>query len=279
MTDPFPPTPPPDRTIREAEVRAQLWRTVRRTRLRAAAPADEISVGPGGEPAEDAAAPPAPADPPADRPSAPEVEAATEEAATPDAGPAHLRETRSGRLRSAVEWVTVVLGALVVALVVKTFLIQAFYIPSGSMEPTLEKGDRVLVNKLSYDLHDVNRGDVIVFELPDDEVGVDGIKDLIKRVIGLPGDVIETRDGIVYINDRPLEEPYLAPGTLTGDATNGQNPPIARQTVPEGHVYVLGDNRANSADSRFPERGPIPIESIVGRAFVLVWPLGDATGL
>ncbi len=181
------------------------------------------------------------------------------------------------RLRSAVEWVAVIVGALVVALVVKTFLFQAFYIPSGSMEPTLEKGDRVLVNKLSYDLHDIHRGDVVVFELDSSDVGPDGIKDLIKRVIGLPGDVIETRDGVVYINDEPLEEPYLAEGTKTGDPTDGQNPSIERQTVPDGHVYVLGDNRSNSADSRY--RGPISIDSIVGRAFILVWPPGDIGGL
>jgi signal peptidase I len=199
--------------------------------------------------------------------------------ASPPEGDASEDETtaKPDRLRSAVEWVAVVVGALVVALVVKTFLFQAFYIPSGSMEPTLEKGDRVLVNKLSYDLHDVHRGDVVVFELDPAEVGADGIKDLIKRVIGLPGDVIETRDGVVYINDSPLEEPYLTDGTKTGDPTDGQNPSIERQTVPDGHVYVLGDNRSNSADSRY--RGPIPIDSIVGRAFVLVWPPGDIGGL
>ena len=149
-----------------------------------------------------------------------------------------------------------IVGALVVALVVKTFLFQAFYIPSGSMEPTLEKGDRVLVNKLSYDLHDVNRGDIVVFEPTRARSGTDGIKDLIKRVIGLPGDVIETRDGVVYVNGEPLDEPYLAEGTMTGDPSDGQNPAIERQTVPEGHVFVMGDNRANSADSRY--RGPIP---------------------
>lgn len=185
------------------------------------------------------------------------------------------RPRQSDRMRSAVEWVAVIVGALVVALVVKTFLFQAFYIPSGSMEPTLDRGDRVLVNKLSYDLHDVRRGDVIVFELKPDQVGPDGIKDLIKRVIGLPGDVIETRDGVVYIDGRAVEEPYLAAGTITGDPEDGQNPSIEPQTVPEGHVYVLGDNRSNSADSRYPNRGPIPIDSIVGRAFVLVWPPGD----
>jgi signal peptidase I len=188
--------------------------------------------------------------------------------------PAHLRREAHTRLRSTVEWVAVIVGALVVALVVKTFLVQAFSIPSASMEPTLQRGDRVLVNKLSYDLHDIRRGDVIVFELPADQVGSDGIKDLIKRAIGLPGDVIETRKGVVYINDKALDEPYLPAGTLTGDPDDPTNPPIERQTVPDGHVYVLGDNRSNSADSRYPTRGPIPIDMIVGRAFVLVWPPG-----
>lgn len=189
-------------------------------------------------------------------------------------------ETRAASsLRSGVEWIAVIVGALVVALVVKTFLFQAFYIPSESMEPTLEKGDRVLVNKLSYDVHDVNRGDVIVFELTDDEVGNDGIRDLIKRVIGLPGDTIETRDGVVYINDRRLDEPYLDEGSLTGDPAAASNPSIPRQVVPDDHVFVLGDNRDNSADSRYPNRGPIPIADIVGRAFVLVWPPGDMGAL
>ena len=186
-----------------------------------------------------------------------------------------VRSPRHRRLQSGLEWVAVVIGALVVALIVKTFLFQAFYIPSASMEPTLEKGDRVLVNKISYDLHDVHRGDVIVFELDSEDVGPDGIKDLIKRVVGLPGDVIESRDGVVYVNDRALDEPYLADGMITGDPEDARNPPIERQTVPDDHVFVLGDNRSNSADSRYPYRGPIPVDSIVGRAFVLVWPPAD----
>jgi signal peptidase I len=194
------------------------------------------------------------------------------------APPKHRRGRRKAKkkkdgVRSAVEWAAVIVGALVVALVVKTFLFQAFYIPSGSMEPTLKKGDRVLVNKLSYDLHDVHRGDIIVFRLPKDKVGADGIRDLIKRVVGLPGEVIESRDGLVYINGKRLKEPYLPPGVLTDD------PPIEKQRVPKGTVFVMGDNRDNSADSRFANRGPIPIDTIVGRAFVEVWPPSDVGGL
>jgi signal peptidase I len=199
----------------------------------------------------------------------------------PAVGPRHTsgnggkkgRSSDRDKVRSIVEWVAVVVGALVVALVVKTFLFQAFYIPSASMEPTLQKGDRVLVNKLSYDLHDVHRGDVIVFELPPEKVGPDGIKDLIKRVVGLPGDVIESRDGDVYIDGKLLKEPYLPDGVTT------DHPPIEKQTVPEGHVFVLGDNRDNSADSRFENRGPIPIDTIIGRAFIQVWPPTDIGGL
>jgi len=179
-------------------------------------------------------------------------------------------ESQRDRVRSAIEWVAVIVGALIVALVVKTFLFQAFYIPSESMEPTLDVGDRVLVNKLSYDLHDVGRGDIVVFELDPSEIGPDGIQDLIKRVIGLPGEVIESRDGAVYVDDRRLDEPYLP-------ADGDPGPAIERQTVPEGHVFVMGDNRDNSADSRV--RGPIAIDDIVGRAFILVWPPGDLGSL
>jgi signal peptidase I len=172
--------------------------------------------------------------------------------------------------RTLVEWVLVIGGALVLALVIRTFLFAAFYIPSESMVATLEKGDRVLVNKLSYKLHDVNRGDVVVFERPPGEPDT-GIKDLIKRVIGLPGETIELRDGRVIVDGRYLEEPYVHCPTpqeqyctqpLTGEST---------WTIPEGEVFVMGDNRAFSQDGRM--FGPIDEDLIVGRAFVRVWPL------
>jgi signal peptidase I len=173
------------------------------------------------------------------------------------------RKKESG-LRNAVEWVVIIGGAFLVAFVVKTFLIQAFFIPSGSMLPTLHEEDRVLVNKLSYDLHDVHRGDLVVFERPENEAAGQ-IKDLIKRVVGLPGERIESRDGAVYIDGDLLEEPYLADGA----ETTGLEP----QTVPEGHVFVMGDNRGDSMDSRVFHA--IDEDLIVGRAFVRVWPLPD----
>lgn len=182
--------------------------------------------------------------------------------------PPPAQRTGGGRrgLRSAIEWVLIVAGALVVAVVIKATLVQAFYIPSESMVPTLHVGDRVLVNKLSYRLHDVHRGDIVVFERPSAEADPQ-IRDLIKRVIGLPGEMIEARGGQVYINGRALAEPYLRPEMR--NAT--QNLP--RQLVPPDHVFVLGDNRTNSRDSRI--FGPIPERLIVGRAFVRVWPLTD----
>ena len=186
-------------------------------------------------------------------------------------------ERPRNRVRTTIEWLLVIGGALLVALLVRTFFIQAFWIPSDSMEPTLHKGDRVLVNKLSYTFNDVHRGDVLVFKRPEAAQSPnpdDDIEDLIKRVIGLPGDVIKTVDGQVYVNDEPLDEPYLPEGTRTVMPT-GQDVP-ARE-IPEGQYFMMGDNRGNSQDSRF--FGPIEEDLIVGRAFVRIYPLGDIGGL
>ncbi len=170
------------------------------------------------------------------------------------------REKPTG-LRNVAEWLAIAGGALLVAFLIKTFLLQAFYIPSLSMAPTLKVNDRVLVNKLSYDLHDVNRGDLVVFESPPNEGSQ--TKDLIKRVIGLPGETVESREGQIYINGQVLQEPYLQPDITTG--------PMEKVTVPADHIWVMGDNRANSRDSRF--FGAIPEDLVIGRAFVRVWPI------
>jgi signal peptidase I len=177
--------------------------------------------------------------------------------------PEDKAEPMSGRLRGAVEWIVIVAAALVAALLIKTFLIQAFFIPSESMDPTLKVRDRVLVNKLSYHLHSVHRGDIVVFKRPPGETGDAAVKDLIKRVIGLPNDNIsQTQDGKVLINGKPINEPYTH-----GKLTIGLNP----QKIPPGKIFVMGDNRTNSKDSRV--FGPISKSLIVGRAFIRVWPL------
>jgi signal peptidase I len=178
-------------------------------------------------------------------------------------------------IRASMEWVAVAIGALVVALLIKAFLLQAFYIPSASMEPTLHQDDRVLVNKLSYKIGDLERGDVIVFEKPE---GVGGdIDDFIKRVIGLPGETVSFSGGSVFIDGRELSESYVngAP-TNSGAIIDGcSNAPAVADTcvVPDGMVFVLGDNRGSSQDSRY--FGPIDDDAIVGRAFLKVWPIGD----
>lgn len=186
------------------------------------------------------------------------------------------------RVRSAIEWVAVVVGAVVVALLVRTFLFTTFWIPSGSMEPTLsgDRRDRVIVNRLSYKLHDVNRGDVIVFEVPEGEplMEVDGqqVKDLIKRVVGLPGETVELRDGEVYIDGELLEEPYLPEDTTTEPC-----PPENETTfeIPDDSVFVMGDNRDHSRDARCWETHSVEESAIVGRAFVRFWPLSELGGI
>lgn len=184
---------------------------------------------------------------------------------TSETPPTPARSSKSST-RNVLEWVAVIVGAVVVALIIKTFVVQAFQIPSPSMEDTLTAGDRVLVNKMGYDADKVSRGDVLVFSRPPSLVaGPDDPKDLIKRVIGLPGDELQTKDGSVYVNGRKLEEPYVASGAIS----NGLENPIV---VPEGQFFMMGDNRQDSADSRV--FGPIDAETVTGRAFMVMWPIG-----
>lgn len=179
--------------------------------------------------------------------------------------------------------------AILIAFLVKTFVAQAFYIPSGSMIPQLNIGDRVVVSKISYDLHDPHRGDIIVFDAPPGAPGAQASKnrsvirnifesigvlqpsteEYIKRVIGLPGETVQGKDGHVFIDGRELVEPYLPATTTTSDFG-----PVA---VPKGGLWVMGDNRTNSSDSRV--FGTIRRRTVVGRAIVRVWPFGRAAFL
>lgn len=175
-------------------------------------------------------------------------------------GPAPSRRRRIRR--AVIEWGAILVLAVIAAVVLRTFIVQPYYIPSGSMEPTLMVGDKVLVNKLSYDFHAVHRGDIVVFKKPPHEYSP-GIKDLIKRVVGLPGETIWASGGSVYIDGRRLKEPWLPRGVVTAD--------FKPWHIPKGEYFVMGDNRGDSADSRVI--GPIPKSLIVGRAFLIVWPV------
>jgi signal peptidase I len=145
---------------------------------------------------------------------------------------------------------------------VRPFVLEAFRIPSESMVPTLEVGDRVFVNKFIYRFTEPEKGDVVVFESVNG-----GEEDLIKRIVGVAGDEVEVRNGTLLVNGEDREEPYLNRSLPFNDSFNGSYGP---SVVPEGHVFVMGDNRANSADSRV--FGPLPIENIEGEAFVRFWP-------
>jgi len=202
-------------------------------------------------------------------------------------GPAEAPHADADRRQSTVltvarELAILVVTALVIAVVVKSFVAQAFYIPSGSMLPQLQIDDRVVVSKVSYRLHDPNRGDIVVFDAPGGEpkdssplleravrsviqsigLSAPSTDEYIKRVVALPGERVEGVRGKVLVDGHELIEPYLPAGVTTSD--------FPAVVVPPGTLWVMGDNRGNSADSRI--FGPVPRSTVVGRAFARVWP-------
>ena len=174
------------------------------------------------------------------------------------------------------EWVTVLVVALVIAITVRTLILQQFYISGPSMESTIYQNNRVLVNKLSYRLHDIHRGDVVVF----DRVTVDGEivqhDDLIKRVIALAGETVSIKDCKVFIDGELLEESYLNDYDLAESELEDRCrvPVMEDLVVPKNQLFVMGDNRPQSFDSRM--FGPIEQSLVVGRAFVIIWPFSAA---
>ena len=183
--------------------------------------------------------------------------------------PAAAGRRAAGRGRALAETAALVVVAVLLALGVRAFGYQTFWIPSTSMVPTLQKGDRILVQKAFFNWHDLHRGDIVVFARPPrDHCGGAADSDLVKRIIALPGQTIYSAGNTVYVNGRPLAEPYLPRIDPLG-------PPIPDASrlhpfrVPAGDFYVLGDNRQISCDSRF--WGPIKGSSIVGRVVLLLW--------
>ncbi len=200
------------------------------------------------------------------------------------------KKSRAKRVRSIITEYTILIAvAVTLALLIRGFLGLVFWIPSPSMVPTLKVNDRVVVSRISYRMHDVNRGDIVVFENPGWQhkketfplnivndlgefvgVGQDRDKIYIKRVIGLPGDTVLGKEGKVFVNGVELPEPYLPATQVTDD--------FPEYKVPAGRYFVMGDNRGNSCDSRCftdtaNERAPfIAEDKIVGRAFLRIWP-------
>ena len=185
-------------------------------------------------------------------------------------------ERRRSGWKTIREWVVVIVTAIVIATFLRTFVVQQFYIAGPSMETTLFGDDRVLVNKLAYRLGDPSRGDVIVF----DRITVNGDTvqhdDLIKRVIGLPGETIEIRDCVVFIDGVELDEPWLSadmtdvtidPGVRCGTSN------VSRTAIGSKQVFLIGDNRPMSFDSR--SFGPVNLDVVVGKAVVVIWPPVD----
>ncbi len=226
-----------------------------------------------------------------DRDSAQAIPAGSPGADWPQRAEPDAHSTGSGFLRGLREIAIVVVTALVISAVVRTFLLQAFWVPSGSMEETLMRGDRILVWKPGVD---PGHGDVVVFKDPADwladPVPVGGIRgvlgevaafvgilpsttgdDLVKRVIGVGGDTIEccSPGGQIIRNGEPLDEPYIYPGDPTDQV-------IFRVEVPEGRLFVMGDHRGDSADSRYhleQDDGTVPVGNVVGTAEVIMWPI------
>jgi signal peptidase I len=217
------------------------------------------------------------------------------------AGPEPGKKKRNGFVQFLGEVPGLILMALILAIVIKTFVVQAFYIPSPSMVPTLRKDDRVLVTRIPYYFGEPTLGDVVVFEDPDpstpppdrgvfggalhwvsQKLGVEqpDNEDFIKRVIGTPGDVVTVKKGQLYVNGRAIDEPYV-------QGTTEWPTGLGKITVPEGMLFVMGDNRENSMDSRFglgvrdEEQGVgfVPIDKVIGKAFVIVWPPDHWGGL
>lgn len=166
--------------------------------------------------------------------------------------------TATATRRAAREVVETILIAVVLAFAVRGFVVETFVVLGPSMEPTLHELERLFVNKILYRVQAPERGDIVVFAYPRDPS-----RDFIKRVIALPGETIEIRDGRVYIDGQFVEETYIAYPDSHGD--------YGAVTVPREHVFVMGDNRRNSEDSRY--FGPVPFANLRGKAFLIYWPI------
>jgi signal peptidase I len=191
-----------------------------------------------------------------------------DEVVDPDS-PSEAAESARHKRSGLAEWIIVVVVAISSALLVRAFVLQQFAVEGTSMLSTLHPSDRVLVNKLSYRLHDPRRGDVVVLKRIESNAQE---RDLIKRVVGLPGETVEYRSCQLFINGALIKEPYLDPQIVSANHCGADQPPVV---VEPKHVFVMGDNRGGSLDSRDRTVGQISYSNLIGRAFVVMWPFAD----
>ena len=191
-----------------------------------------------------------------------------DDATDPDS-PSHRVADGKHKRSGLVEWIVVVVVAISSALLVRAYVLQQFAVEGTSMLTTLHPSDRVLVNKLSYRLHDPRRGDVVVLKRIETNAQE---RDLIKRVVGLPGETLQYRDCQLFINGLLIKEPYLDPQIVSANRCGADQAPVKIQPK---HVFVMGDNRGGSLDSRDDSVGQIAYGNLIGRAFVVMWPFAD----
>jgi len=179
------------------------------------------------------------------------------------------RRRLPGVIRTILEFALAIIIAVGLTWVLKTFVIEPYEVPTGSMETTIMVGDKLLAEKITFNFNPIQNGDIIVFA---DKVLPGRV--LVKRVIATSGQVVDFKDGRVYVDEIPLYEPYVN-GAITKPLEQhfGSSPIVYPYKVPEGQIWVMGDNRENSADSRY--FGSIPESSVYGRALMVFWPLGD----
>jgi signal peptidase I len=190
-------------------------------------------------------------------------EAITAGAEPSDGAPQQKSIQRNRRV--VLEWTLIIVVAVLASFLVRTFVFQTFYIPSSSMNPTLWKGDRIVVNKLSVEFGTINIGDILVFKAPPDVAKdcSDKVTDLVKRVIGLPGDRLYSKGNTIYVNGKKLDQKWSVWRTI--------GVPITPTTVPAGHYFMMGDWHSMSCDSR--TWGTVPRSDLIGKVFVRIWPL------
>jgi signal peptidase I len=179
-----------------------------------------------------------------------------------DPVPTETRPRPSNR-KVVIEWAVIVVIAVLASLLVRTFVFQTYFIPSASMEPTLMIGDRIIVNKLSVDFGTIHTGDIVVFKAPPAENCGTPVTDLVKRVIGVPGDTLTSKGNTIYIDGKALKETWSHYEPL--------GKPIGHVYVKPGHYFVMGDNYPDSCDSRY--WGTVPRSDIIGKVFLRIWPI------